>query len=132
VVLSGVISEGGDRDGLVILVGEELGSFICQVELGEVDLGSRRQEDGCGMKMGDRPRNKEKVKRLVSFLRKRGVLPSWRKALRGKWHWRLERAGMVVMLVRGVGAALGAQKRGTQRWIVRRRCIVCYATRMNT
>ena len=109
-MLNGAILEEGTLEGLAVLVGDELGSIFCQVELGEVDLWSRRLEDGCGMKMGDRPRNKEKVKRLVSFLRKRGVLPSWRKALRGKWHWRLERAGMVVMLVRGVGAALGAQK----------------------
>ena len=75
-MLSGVISEGGDRDGLVILVGEELGSFICQVELGEVDLWSRRLEDGCGMKMGDRPMFKEKEMRLASFLKPMGVLPS--------------------------------------------------------
>ena len=66
------------------------------------------------------------------FSEANGVLPSWRKALMGKWQWRSERAGMEVMLVRGVGAALGAQKRGMQWWLARRRCIVCYATRMNT
>ena len=86
VVLNEAISEEGALEGLAVLVGDELGSIFCQVELGEVDLWSRRLEDGCGMKMGDRPMFKEKEMRLASFLKPMGVLLSWRKALMWKCH----------------------------------------------